>query len=205
MKIAIVGAGISGLVAAYLLSRDHDITLFEASDYIGGHTHTVDVARAGGSVALDTGFIVFNAKTYPNFIKLMDMLGVDWQTSNMSFSVQCEKTGLTFCPSTFNSLFAQRKNLIRPSFYRMLWDAIRAGRYCQVPFGNAPGSRADDCRGRPAGICKFSSGSLITGHDYARHNAGANIAFADGHAKWLRSGTWEWYPEHYDKYWRYSR
>jgi predicted NAD/FAD-binding protein len=125
MKIAIVGAGISGLTAAYLLSPGHDITVFESNDYIGGHTHTVAVSRPDGNFAVDTGFIVFNEKTYPNFIKLMEKLGVAWQPSNMSFSVQCEKTGLTFCPSTFNSLFAQRKNLFRPSFYRMLWDALR--------------------------------------------------------------------------------
>lgn len=125
MKIAIVGAGISGLVAAYLLSSEHDITVFEANDYIGGHTHTVTVSRPDGNFAVDTGFIVFNEKTYPNFIKLIEKLGVAWQPSNMSFSVQCEKTGLTFCPSTLNALFAQRKNLIRPSFYRMIWDAIR--------------------------------------------------------------------------------
>jgi predicted NAD/FAD-binding protein len=125
MKIAIVGAGISGLVAAYLLSSEHDITVFEANDYIGGHTHTVAVSRPDGNFAVDTGFIVFNAKTYPNFIRLIEKLGVAWQPSNMSFSVQCDKTGLTFCPSSFHSLFAQRRNLIRPSFYRMLWDAAR--------------------------------------------------------------------------------
>jgi predicted NAD/FAD-binding protein len=125
MKIAIVGAGISGLVAAYLLSPEHDITVFEANDYIGGHTHTVDISRPDGNVSVDTGFIVFNEKTYPNFIKLIDIIGVAWQPSNMSFSVACEKSGLTFCPSSFNALFAQRINLLRPSFYRMLWDAIR--------------------------------------------------------------------------------
>ena len=125
MKIAIVGAGISGLVAAYLLSPEHDLTLFEANDYIGGHTHTIDLSRPDGNFSVDTGFIVFNEKTYPNFIKLIEKLGVAWQPSNMGFSVHCEKTGFTFCPSTFNSLFAQRKNMVRPSFYRMLWDAIR--------------------------------------------------------------------------------
>jgi predicted NAD/FAD-binding protein len=125
MKIAVVGAGISGLVAAYLLSPEHDITVFEANDYIGGHTHTVTLSRPDGDVAVDTGFIVFNEKTYPNFIRLIETLGVAWQPSNMSFSVQCDKTGLTFCPSSFNALFVQRKNLVRPSFYRMLWDAVR--------------------------------------------------------------------------------
>ena len=125
MRIAVIGSGISGMVTAYLLSQDHDIVLYEANDTIGGHTHTIDVCIQGVSYPVDTGFIVFNEKTYPNFIKLMGSLGVAWQPSNMSFSVQCEKTGLVFSPSNFNALFVQRKNLFRPSFYRMLWDALR--------------------------------------------------------------------------------
>ncbi len=125
MKIAVIGGGISGLVAAYLLSEDHDITVYEANASVGGHTRTVDVPTPEGTCSVDTGFIVFNEKTYPNFIKLMQRLGVAWQPSDMSFSVQCEKTGLTFSPSTLNSLFAQRRNLFRPSFYRMLLDALR--------------------------------------------------------------------------------
>lgn len=125
MRIAIIGSGISGLTSAYLLSEDHEIVVFEANNYIGGHTHTVDVSINGQQYAVDTGFIVFNEKTYPNFVKLMKRLGVGWQNSLMSFSVQCEKTGLEFSPSTLNSLFIQRRNLLRPSFYRMLWDAMR--------------------------------------------------------------------------------
>jgi predicted NAD/FAD-binding protein len=125
MRIAVIGSGISGMVSAYLLSQDHDIVLYEANDTIGGHTRTIDVSIQGVSYPVDTGFIVFNEKTYPNFIKLMRFLGVAWQPSNMSFSVQCEKTGLVFSPSTLNALFVQRKNLFRPSFYRMLWDALR--------------------------------------------------------------------------------
>ncbi|MGD9326930.1 MAG: FAD-dependent oxidoreductase [Desulfobacterales bacterium] len=125
MRIAIIGTGISGLTAAYLLSEDHEVVVFEANDYVGGHTNTVDVALNGGNYAVDTGFIVFNEKTYPNFVKLMKHLNVDWQNSVMSFSVQCEKTGLEFSPSNLNSLFIQRRNLVRPSFYRMLWDVTR--------------------------------------------------------------------------------
>ncbi len=125
MRIAIIGSGISGLVTAYLLSEDHDVAVYEANNYIGGHTHTIDVQTHGQTYAVDTGFIVFNQNTYPNFIKLMQQLSIDWQPSNMSFSVQCEKTGLYFCPSTFNSMFAQRRNLLRPAFYRMLSDALR--------------------------------------------------------------------------------
>jgi len=125
MRIAIIGAGISGLAAAYLLSDEHEIVVYEANDYIGGHTHTIDVPDRDQAHAVDTGFIVFNENTYPNFIKLMARLGVASQPSNMSFSMQCAKTGLYFCPSTLNSMFAQRKNIFRPAFYRMLTDALR--------------------------------------------------------------------------------
>jgi len=125
MRIAIIGTGISGLTSAYLLSEDHEVVVYEANSYIGGHTNTVDVSLNGQPYAVDTGFIVFNEKTYPHFVKLMRRLGVGWQNSVMSFSVQCEKTGLEFSPSTLNSLFIQRRNLLRPSFYRMLWDAMR--------------------------------------------------------------------------------
>ena len=125
MRIAIIGTGISGLTSAYLLSQDHEVVVYEANSYIGGHTNTLDVSFNGQQYAVDTGFIVFNEKTYPNFVKLMKRLGVGWQDSVMSFSVQCEKTGLEFSPSTLNSLFIQRRNLLRPSFYRMLWDVMR--------------------------------------------------------------------------------
>ncbi|MEJ2167496.1 MAG: NAD(P)-binding protein [Desulfobacterales bacterium] len=125
MRIAVIGTGISGMTSAYLLSEDHEVVVYEANNYIGGHTNTVDVSINGQQYAVDTGFIVFNEKTYPNFVKLMQRLGVGWQNSLMSFSVQCEKTGLEFSPSTLNSLFIQRRNILRPSFYRMLWDVTR--------------------------------------------------------------------------------
>ncbi len=125
MRIAVIGTGIAGLTSAYLLSQEHDLVVYEANDYIGGHTHTVDVPVNDQTYAVDTGFIVFNENTYPNFIKLMGKLGIAWQPSNMSFSVQCQKTGLYFCPTSFNTMFAQRKNLLRPAFYRMLTDALR--------------------------------------------------------------------------------
>ena len=124
MKIAVIGSGISGMTSAYLLSEDHEVVVYEANDYVGGHTNTADVSLNGQKFAVDTGFIVFNEKTYQNFVKLMKRLGVGWQKSVMSFSVQCEKTGLEFSPSTLNSLFIQRRNLLRPSFYRMLWDVM---------------------------------------------------------------------------------
>ena len=98
MRIAIIGSGISGMVAAYLLHRDHDITVFEANDYPGGHTHTVDVTLDDTTLPVDTGFIVFNERTYPNFVRLLRTLQVPWQNSDMSFSVHCDKTGLGILP-----------------------------------------------------------------------------------------------------------
>jgi len=128
MKVAVIGTGIAGNVAAYHLAREHDITVFEADNRIGGHTNTVSVEHAGQDYAIDTGFIVFNERTYPNFIKLLDELGVAWQDSDMGFSVQHEKTGLEYSGSTINSLFAQRSNIFRPSFHRMIREILRFNR-----------------------------------------------------------------------------
>ncbi|MGD8977702.1 MAG: FAD-dependent oxidoreductase [Gammaproteobacteria bacterium] len=128
MKIAVIGTGIAGNVAAYHLAKDHEITVFEAADYVGGHTNTVDVEHGGRRYAVDTGFIVFNDWTYPEFIHLMDELGVASQPSSMSFSVSCDKTGLEYNGTSRNALFAQRSNLLRPSFYRMIADILRFNR-----------------------------------------------------------------------------
>jgi predicted NAD/FAD-binding protein len=125
MRIAVVGSGIAGLYAAWRLSRRHEVTIFEANDYAGGHTHTVDVSHEGREYAIDTGFIVFNDWTYPNFIAMLQELGVAWQPSNMSFSLQCEASGLEYNGTSVNSLFAQRRNLFRPSFLRMIADILR--------------------------------------------------------------------------------
>lgn len=132
-RIAIIGSGISGLVCAHLLHRHHDIRVYEANDYIGGHTHTVDVKDEDGQLqAVDTGFIVFNDWTYPNFIKLMDKLGVARQPTQMSFSVSNEKQDLEYNGHTLNTLFAQRRNLLRPRFYRMLKDILRFNKLCKA-------------------------------------------------------------------------
>ena len=128
MKIAIIGTGISGNVAAYHLNKEHDITVYEANDYLGGHTHTHNIELEGKSYSVDTGFIVFNYKTYPNFTGLLEELGVKEQLSKMSFGVKCEKTGLEYMGSTINSLFAQRRNIFRPSFWRMILDILRFNR-----------------------------------------------------------------------------
>ena len=128
MNIAIIGAGISGLTAAWELHHDHTLTIFEANDYIGGHTHTVEVEVQGQRYAVDTGFIVFNDWTYPNFIALLEQLGVTAQPTLMSFSVRCERTGLEYNGENLNTLFAQRRNLFRPSFHRMIRDILRFNR-----------------------------------------------------------------------------
>ena len=128
MKIAIIGTGISGMTAARLLHARHELTVFESNDYIGGHTHTVAVEVAGQKYAIDTGFIVYNERTYPQFCRLLDLLGVTTQPSEMSFSVKCERTGLEYCGSNLNTLFTQRLNLFRPSFLKMLRDIVRFNR-----------------------------------------------------------------------------
>lgn len=126
MRFAIIGSGIAGLTAAHLLHRrGHDITVYEANDYVGGHTATRDVHWQGHDYAIDTGFIVFNDWTYPNFIQLIESLGVAWHDSDMSFSLRCEKTGLEYNGTSLNTLFAQRRNALRPSFLRMIFDILR--------------------------------------------------------------------------------
>lgn len=128
MRIAIIGTGISGLTAAYKLQKDHDLTLFEANDYVGGHTNTVEVEEEGKRLAIDTGFIVFNDWTYPNFISLLAELGVASKPTSMGFSVRCDRTGLEYSGDKLGTLFCQRKNLVRPRFLRMLWDILRFNR-----------------------------------------------------------------------------
>jgi predicted NAD/FAD-binding protein len=128
MKIAVIGGGISGLTTAHLLCAEHEITLFEANDYLGGHTNTIDVNLPAGKWAVDTGFIVFNERTYPNLIRLLDRLGVASQPSMMSFSVTDERTGLQYCATNLDTFFAQRRNLLNPGFWRMLSEIFRFNR-----------------------------------------------------------------------------
>jgi uncharacterized protein len=128
VRIAIIGTGISGSLVARLLSAQHEVTLFEANDYPGGHANTVDVTLDKKRFPVDTGFMVFNRQTYPNFCRLLEILEVDSQPSDMSFSVRCEKFGLEYQGSSLNGLFAQRRNLLRPTFLRMLRDVARFNR-----------------------------------------------------------------------------
>ena len=116
------------MVCAYKLHPHHDITVFEANNYIGGHTHTVDVTLDQKSYSIDTGFIVFNHKTYPNFTRLLHELNVDSAPTSMSFSVRCDQTGLEYNGTNLNGVFSQRRNLFRPSFHRFLRDIMRFNR-----------------------------------------------------------------------------
>lgn len=129
-KIAVIGSGISGLLSAYLLSRHHDISVFEAEDYIGGHTATKTVSLPSGNYDVDTGFIVFNDRTYPNFLKLLAKLGIDYQPTEMGFSVSCQRTQFEYSGTSLNGLFAQRKNILRFRHWKMLADIVRFNKEC---------------------------------------------------------------------------
>lgn len=124
-RIAVIGAGVSGLTAAWLLADKHDVHMFEAGDYAGGHTNTEQVEVGGRTWPVNTGFIVFNDWTYPNFIKLMDRLGVASEVSNMSFSVDCHASGLQYNGTSLNTLFAQRRNLFNLNFLKMIREILR--------------------------------------------------------------------------------
>lgn len=137
MKIAIVGSGISGLLSAWLLDPGHDVTVFEAQAHVGGHTHTHDIEIADGRWAVDTGFIVYNERTYPEFIRLLDRLGVDSLETDMSFSCSNARTGIEYCGSGVNGLLADRRNLLRPDFYRLVRDILRFNRQARQAHGGA--------------------------------------------------------------------
>ena len=138
MKIAVIGSGVSGLVAAHLLSPRHDVVLFEADARIGGHVHTVDVPDGAGTTAVDTGFIVFNRKTYPSFLRLLERLGVAVQESDMSFGVRSEKRDLEYSGSGLLGLYAQPGNVLSPRFHRMVADIFRFFREAHELLGEGP-------------------------------------------------------------------
>ncbi len=125
MRIAVIGSGISGLSAAWLLSRQHQVTLFEADNRLGGHSHTVDVELDGATFPVDTGFLVFNHRTYPELTRLFDTLGVETVASDMSFSVRLDQPDLEWAGTSLDSVFGQRSNLARPAFWSMLRDILR--------------------------------------------------------------------------------
>jgi uncharacterized protein len=125
MKIAVIGSGISGLSASWLLSKHHEVHLFESDSRLGGHAHTVDVQEGTRSVPVDTGFLVYNELTYPHLCGFFKALGVLTTESDMSLSIQSLKKNLEWSGTSLNSVFAQRRNLLRPRFYKMLFDIRR--------------------------------------------------------------------------------
>lgn len=131
MRIAVVGSGIAGLGAAWLLSRQHEVVLFEADDRLGGHTHTHDIELPGGRFAVDSGFIVFNRHNYPLLSQLFAELGVDSQPTSMSFAVRNDATGLEYNATSLERLFVQRRNLVSPRFWRMVREIMRF--YAEAP------------------------------------------------------------------------
>ncbi len=135
-RIAIIGAGVSGLTAAWLLAGKHDVELFEAGNYAGGHTNTRMVEAGGRQWPVNTGFIVFNDWTYPNFIKLMERLDVPYEASDMSFSVDCSSSGLQYNGTSLNTLFAQRRNLVNLPFLRMIREILRFNRETREQLAN---------------------------------------------------------------------
>lgn len=139
MRVAIIGSGISGLYAAHQLAGHCDLTIFEADSRAGGHSHTVDVAMDGQRLAMDTGFLVFNERNYPHFTALMRSLGVAYQPADMSFSFRCADSGVEYRGDTqFDAIFAQRRNLLRPAHYRMLFDILRFNRMSDQLLAAAP-------------------------------------------------------------------
>jgi predicted NAD/FAD-binding protein len=125
MRIAVIGSGIAGLASAWLLSREHDVMLYEANDYLGGHTHTHDIEVGGKKLAVDTGFIVFNPPHYPLLSKMFSELGVESQPTTMSFALKNERSGLEYNATNLAGLFCQPGNLVSPRFLRMLRDILR--------------------------------------------------------------------------------
>jgi predicted NAD/FAD-binding protein len=132
MRIAIVGSGISGLVCAHVLQREHEVTVYESEGRLGGHTHTVDVEAFGERHAVDTGFIVYNETTYPNFVRLLDELAVETQPSDMSFGMSCERTGLEWASGTLANVLAQPTNVFRARFRSMVRDILRFNREAEA-------------------------------------------------------------------------
>ena len=127
--VAVIGGGVAGIVAAHLLQKTHRVTLFEQGDYLGGHTHTIAIPDGPDvGTPVDTGFIVFNEATYPHFISFLAELGVPSRLTEMSFGFHCLETGFVYAGNNLNGLFAQRINLLRPQFYRFLFEI---GRFCR--------------------------------------------------------------------------
>lgn len=151
-KIAVVGSGISGLICTWLLQQKYQVTLFEKNDELGGHTATKDIEFAGRNYAIDTGFIVFNDWTYPNFNRFIDKLGVEYKHTEMSFSVTNRADGFEYNGNTLNTLFAQRRNIFKPNFYRFVNDILRFNKTCKQLIVDAGQPKADQILEQTLGV-----------------------------------------------------
>ncbi|RYE66181.1 MAG: FAD-dependent oxidoreductase, partial [Rhizobiaceae bacterium] len=143
-RIAVVGSGISGMSAAWLLAKAHDVTMFEAADRIGGHSHTVDFDASGRTVSVDTGFIVYNEVTYPNLTALFRHLDVPTTASSMSFAVSLDDGGFEYSGGTGFGLFAQKSNIVSPRFWSMMRDLVRFYRNAPRDLSTMGGLSLDD-------------------------------------------------------------
>jgi len=161
-RVAVIGSGISGLSVAHALSAQAQVTLFEAGDYFGGHTHTVDVTLDGVTHGVDTGFLVFNERTYPHLIRLFGEVQVPTALSDMSFSVRVPDIDLEWSGSNLDSLFAQRRNLVRPAFWRMLADLMRFNRIATAMAQRGVGSAS-----QPSGEALQSIGEFLDHHRFS--------------------------------------
>jgi predicted NAD/FAD-binding protein len=135
-KVAVIGSGISGMTVAHCLKNKFDVTVFEKNSYIGGHTATIDIEVEGQPVSVDTGFIVFNDRTYPLFLKLLNKIGIKRQETEMSFSVRNLETGLEYNGHSFSTLFAQKRNVLRPKFWKLLADIVRFNKICKAMYAS---------------------------------------------------------------------
>ncbi len=162
MRIAIVGTGVSGLVCAHLLSRRHDVTVFEADRRPGGHAHTVRVDLPDETHEVDTGFLVYNDRNYPGLIRLFDALGVATKPSDMSFSVSDDISGVEWRGTSLSTMFAQRRNAVRPAFLRMLTDVVRFNRSARALLRDDPTDRSlADLLAEGRWSCQFVDWYLI--------------------------------------------
>jgi predicted NAD/FAD-binding protein len=160
VRIAVIGTGISGLAAAWLLNRRYDVQVFEATNRVGGHTRTVEVREGERTLALDTGFAAFNRRNSPNLSRLFDLLEVPTQACDMSLAVCCERCRLEYSRRSLTALFAQKRNLLRPSYYRMLVDVRR--------FGKGAKQLLDDEATAGQTLAEFLHASDLSG-EFARH------------------------------------
>jgi len=181
MKIAIVGTGIAGNVVSHRLHGSHEITVYEAGSHIGGHTHTHGIEQSGRHYEVDTGFIVFNDRTYPNFLRLLAELGVASQESSMSFSVRDEALDLEYNGTTLNTLFAQRANLFNPRFLGMIREILRFNR-------EAPALLAE-----PGGESHLPDGEMPLGELLARGRYGRR--FVEHYILPMGAAIWSTDPE----------